>query len=171
VAFDNVSCFLHSGFKATPANLLSVPVYAWACLVTCVVGFLGDRIGSRGYINLCVSSIFLRVTTIEVVLILFCEEYYSVLVGLNYTMLHPESPSALYVRSRWLYNSYRVQKCCVVVFCSLSCSFVSFVSSSYLRALLTRTSTALFILLSVRISSTILSICIDKTMWFVANSV
>ncbi|EGO05158.1 hypothetical protein SERLA73DRAFT_128891 [Serpula lacrymans var. lacrymans S7.3] len=40
------------GFKATAANLLSVPVYAWACIMTCVSGYLGDRIGSRGYINL-----------------------------------------------------------------------------------------------------------------------
>ncbi|KAI0274731.1 MFS general substrate transporter [Gloeopeniophorella convolvens] len=40
------------GFKATAANLLSVPVYAWACMVTCAIGFLGDRLGSRGFINL-----------------------------------------------------------------------------------------------------------------------
>ncbi|KAI5118029.1 hypothetical protein M0805_004894 [Coniferiporia weirii] len=40
------------GFEANKANLLSVPVYAWACLVTCVVGFLGDRIGQRAYINM-----------------------------------------------------------------------------------------------------------------------
>ncbi|KAI0050670.1 MFS general substrate transporter [Auriscalpium vulgare] len=40
------------GFKATAANLLSVPVYAWACIMTCVIGFLGDRLGQRGYINL-----------------------------------------------------------------------------------------------------------------------
>lgn len=41
-----------TGFKATVANLLSVPVYAWACLVTTSIGFIGDRIGHRGYINL-----------------------------------------------------------------------------------------------------------------------
>ncbi|KDQ63397.1 hypothetical protein JAAARDRAFT_121105 [Jaapia argillacea MUCL 33604] len=40
--------------QATVANLLSVPVYAWACIMTCIIGFLGDRIGSRGYINLYV---------------------------------------------------------------------------------------------------------------------
>ncbi|KAF8641172.1 hypothetical protein AX17_000807 [Amanita inopinata Kibby_2008] len=40
------------GFKATEANLLSVPVYAWGCLVTCFIGFLGDRIRSRSWINL-----------------------------------------------------------------------------------------------------------------------
>ncbi|KAI9454715.1 MFS general substrate transporter [Russula earlei] len=40
------------GFSPTTANLLSVPVYALACLLTCVVGFLGDRFGHRGYINL-----------------------------------------------------------------------------------------------------------------------
>jgi len=39
------------GFQATAANLLSVPVYAWGCLLTCIVGILGDRIGSRSSIN------------------------------------------------------------------------------------------------------------------------
>ncbi|KAJ3782682.1 MFS general substrate transporter [Lentinula aff. detonsa] len=39
-------------FKATPANLLTVPVYAFACLITCIVGFLADRWGRRGYFNL-----------------------------------------------------------------------------------------------------------------------
>ncbi|TDL28579.1 MFS general substrate transporter [Rickenella mellea] len=37
-----------ASFKATKANLLSVPVYAWACLVTCIIGILGDRL--VGYI-------------------------------------------------------------------------------------------------------------------------
>jgi len=41
-----------SGYRATQANLLSVPVYTWGCILTCLIGFLGDRIGSRGYINL-----------------------------------------------------------------------------------------------------------------------
>ncbi|KAH9968843.1 major facilitator superfamily domain-containing protein [Russula dissimulans] len=40
------------GFSATTANLLSVPVYACACVATCTVGFFGDRFGHRGYINL-----------------------------------------------------------------------------------------------------------------------
>ncbi|KZT38162.1 MFS general substrate transporter [Sistotremastrum suecicum HHB10207 ss-3] len=40
------------GFKATPANLLSVPVYVWACIITCVVGVLGDRFGRRGDLNM-----------------------------------------------------------------------------------------------------------------------
>ncbi|KAH8120224.1 MFS general substrate transporter [Phellopilus nigrolimitatus] len=40
------------GFKATAANLLSVPVYAWACIVTCIVGLVGDKIGQRAYINM-----------------------------------------------------------------------------------------------------------------------
>ncbi|KAH9947914.1 MFS general substrate transporter [Amylocystis lapponica] len=44
------------GYKATAANLLSVPVYAWACIVTVAVGFLGDRIGKRAYINLYVCT-------------------------------------------------------------------------------------------------------------------
>ncbi|KAI0830622.1 MFS general substrate transporter [Trametes gibbosa] len=40
------------GFQATAANLLSVPVYVWACVMTVVVGFLGDRLKSRAWINL-----------------------------------------------------------------------------------------------------------------------
>ncbi|KAJ6619900.1 major facilitator superfamily domain-containing protein [Mycena sp. CBHHK59/15] len=38
--------------QATPANLLTVPVYFFACLVTCVVGFCADRYGHRGYFNM-----------------------------------------------------------------------------------------------------------------------
>lgn len=47
---DNLSCW--AGFKATPANLLTVPVYVFACTITCVVGFLADRWGQRGYFNM-----------------------------------------------------------------------------------------------------------------------
>ncbi|KAG6381714.1 major facilitator superfamily domain-containing protein [Boletus reticuloceps] len=39
-------------YKATPANLLTVPVYVLACIVTCSVGFLADRYGNRGWFNL-----------------------------------------------------------------------------------------------------------------------
>ncbi|KAG6811883.1 hypothetical protein H0H92_005409 [Tricholoma furcatifolium] len=39
-------------FEATPANLLTVPVYAFAGIVTCTVGYFADRYGHRGYINL-----------------------------------------------------------------------------------------------------------------------
>ncbi|KAK6967111.1 high-affinity nicotinic acid transporter [Favolaschia claudopus] len=40
------------GFKATPANLLTVPVYFFACCITCLVGFLADRFGHRGFFNI-----------------------------------------------------------------------------------------------------------------------
>ncbi|EIM86762.1 MFS general substrate transporter [Stereum hirsutum FP-91666 SS1] len=39
-------------FKSTPANLLTVPVYAFACLVTCLVGWYADRIKQRGLLNI-----------------------------------------------------------------------------------------------------------------------
>ncbi|KAJ7759161.1 MFS general substrate transporter [Mycena metata] len=39
-------------FKATPANLLTVPVYTAAGIMTCLVGFFADRYGHRGYFNL-----------------------------------------------------------------------------------------------------------------------
>ncbi|GBE89578.1 MFS general substrate transporter [Sparassis latifolia] len=47
------------GYKATPANLLTVPVYVVACMFTCLVGFVADRYGRRGYLNiacLCVGG-------------------------------------------------------------------------------------------------------------------
>ncbi|KAF9224037.1 MFS general substrate transporter [Gyrodon lividus] len=40
------------GYKATPANLLTVPVYIVACISTCTVGFFADRYGNRGLFNL-----------------------------------------------------------------------------------------------------------------------
>ncbi|THV02517.1 MFS general substrate transporter [Dendrothele bispora CBS 962.96] len=46
-------------FRATPANLLTVPVYVFACLITCLVGFFADRWGRRGYFNvifLCIGA-------------------------------------------------------------------------------------------------------------------
>ncbi|KAF8586060.1 MFS general substrate transporter [Ramaria rubella] len=43
-------------FTATPANLLSVPIYVFACALTCAVGYYADRMGNRGYFNLvCLS--------------------------------------------------------------------------------------------------------------------
>ncbi|KAI0094965.1 major facilitator superfamily domain-containing protein [Irpex rosettiformis] len=49
--------YLITRFKATAANLLSVPVYAWACIVTLGIGFLGDRMGNRGVLNLLLFGI------------------------------------------------------------------------------------------------------------------
>ncbi|KAF5379314.1 hypothetical protein D9757_007661 [Collybiopsis confluens] len=43
--------------QATPANLLTVPVYAFACIITCCVGFFADRWGRRGYFNLVFLSL------------------------------------------------------------------------------------------------------------------
>ncbi|KAL1747872.1 major facilitator superfamily domain-containing protein [Schizophyllum fasciatum] len=40
------------GYTATPANLLTVPVYVFACIVTCIVGFCADRYGHRGLFNI-----------------------------------------------------------------------------------------------------------------------
>lgn len=36
-----------AGYSATPANLLSVPIYVWACILTIGVGFLADKQGHR----------------------------------------------------------------------------------------------------------------------------
>ncbi|EPT03013.1 hypothetical protein FOMPIDRAFT_126735 [Fomitopsis schrenkii] len=40
------------GYSATPANLLTVPVYILACFTTCFVSWIGDRYGHRGYLNI-----------------------------------------------------------------------------------------------------------------------
>lgn len=45
------------GYRATAANLLTVPVYVFACLVTCLVGFSADRFGQRGLFNLGLLSL------------------------------------------------------------------------------------------------------------------
>lgn len=49
----SLTSLLFQGFTATPANLLTVPVYVLACISTCTVGFLADRWGQRGYLSLC----------------------------------------------------------------------------------------------------------------------
>ncbi|KAI0773329.1 MFS general substrate transporter [Trametes elegans] len=45
------------GYTATPANLLTVPVYVLACIVTCIVGFVADRHGCRGYLTMICLSV------------------------------------------------------------------------------------------------------------------
>lgn len=45
------------GFKATPANLLTVPVYTFACIITCLVGFLADKFQRRGVFNIGLSCL------------------------------------------------------------------------------------------------------------------
>jgi cyanate permease len=40
------------GYRSTPANLLTVPVYVCACIFTCTVGVLADRYNSRGWANI-----------------------------------------------------------------------------------------------------------------------
>lgn len=45
------------GFSATPANLLTVPIYAFAAIVTCCVAYYSDKHGRRGYCNIVMLSI------------------------------------------------------------------------------------------------------------------
>ncbi|KAI0079386.1 MFS general substrate transporter [Panus rudis PR-1116 ss-1] len=45
------------GYTATPANLLTVPIYVVACIVTCLVGLYADRKGQRGYVNIIMSCV------------------------------------------------------------------------------------------------------------------
>jgi hypothetical protein len=44
-------CRLHTSFTATPANLLTVSVSMFACIMSCVVGYLADRHGQRCLIS------------------------------------------------------------------------------------------------------------------------
>ena len=57
------------GFEATPANLLTVPVYVLAGIWTCTVGFLADRYGRRGYFTMFVTVLLIA---IRKSLTLFC---------------------------------------------------------------------------------------------------
>ncbi|KAJ7917542.1 MFS general substrate transporter, partial [Mycena leptocephala] len=45
------------GFRATPANLLTVPIYAFAAIVTCCVALYADKHGRRGYCNIVMLSL------------------------------------------------------------------------------------------------------------------
>ncbi|KAL5513328.1 hypothetical protein ACEPAH_3727 [Sanghuangporus vaninii] len=40
------------GYRATPANLLTVPAYVVACILTCATGLMADRLGKRGFFTL-----------------------------------------------------------------------------------------------------------------------
>ncbi|KAG7093052.1 hypothetical protein E1B28_009345 [Marasmius oreades] len=52
LAFRVGFAHVDTGFRATAANLLTVPVYVFACIITCLVGFLADRYGRRGFFNI-----------------------------------------------------------------------------------------------------------------------
>ncbi|KAF2157116.1 MFS general substrate transporter, partial [Myriangium duriaei CBS 260.36] len=43
------------GYSSTRANLLSVPPYAAAAILTVTIGYIADRTGQRGWCNICVS--------------------------------------------------------------------------------------------------------------------
>jgi len=45
--FETMSDLDSAGFDATTSNLLSVPIYVWACILTIGVGLVADRIGKR----------------------------------------------------------------------------------------------------------------------------
>jgi MFS family permease len=93
-----ISCI---GFQATPANLLTVPVYFFACSVTVLVGFLADRWGRRGFFNLLVDML---------------------LVPLSYfTSL---SQGLLDTGCYWIYYSYFFTECIAVLLRSLPCYLV-----------------------------------------------
>ncbi|KAF8167777.1 major facilitator superfamily domain-containing protein [Crassisporium funariophilum] len=81
------------GFRATEANLLSVPVYAWGCLMTCAIGFLGDRIGSRGYINLSLLGLGLVAYTILITSKSAALSYFAVYLAVS--AIYPTIPNSV----------------------------------------------------------------------------
>ncbi|KAJ3548320.1 hypothetical protein NMY22_g1302 [Coprinellus aureogranulatus] len=83
------------GYTATGANLLSVPVYVWGCLMTCVIGYLGDRTGRRCYINLTLFTVGLAAYIILVV---------SKSPGLSYFATYL-AVSAIYPTIPWVANN------------------------------------------------------------------
>ncbi|KAJ8520100.1 hypothetical protein ONZ45_g3024 [Pleurotus djamor] len=81
------------GFKATKANLLSVPVYAWGCIMTCLVGFLGDRTGYRSIITLALFSIGLTAYIILIVSRNAALSYVAVYLAVS--AIYPTIPNAV----------------------------------------------------------------------------
>jgi MFS family permease len=81
------------GFKATEANLLSVPVYAWGCLMTCVIGFLGDRIGNRSYINFALFGVGLAAYIILIVSRSAALSYFAVYLAVS--AIYPIIPNSV----------------------------------------------------------------------------
>ena len=51
----NVSVIAGLGYSSTDANLLSVPPYTLAAVMTVIVGYVADRTQQRGICNLVVS--------------------------------------------------------------------------------------------------------------------
>ncbi|KAJ2932770.1 hypothetical protein H1R20_g4327, partial [Candolleomyces eurysporus] len=74
------------GFKATQANLLSVPVYTWGCIVTCIIGYLGDRTGRRYYINLALFAVGLAAYIILVLSKTPALSYFAVYLAISYRL-------------------------------------------------------------------------------------
>lgn len=81
------------GFRATEANLLSVPVYAWGCFLTCIIGFLGDRIGVRSYINLSLFGVGLIAYTILIVSRSPALSYFAVYLAVS--AIYPTIPNSV----------------------------------------------------------------------------
>ncbi|RDB29414.1 hypothetical protein Hypma_015660 [Hypsizygus marmoreus] len=82
-----------ASYKATQANLLSVPVYAWGCFMTCVIGFLGDRIGRRYYINLTLFGVGLVAYIILIVSTKPALSYFAVYLAVS--AIYPIIPNSV----------------------------------------------------------------------------
>ncbi|KAG8699315.1 hypothetical protein FRC09_006689 [Ceratobasidium sp. 395] len=94
-----------AGYTATPANLLSVPVYAWACLLTIGVGYMADRIGRRGMFNLIFFTIGLAGYIILIVSRNAALSYFAVYLAAS--GIYPLIPNTIAWMSNNVEGSYK----------------------------------------------------------------
>ncbi|KXN83912.1 hypothetical protein AN958_00992 [Leucoagaricus sp. SymC.cos] len=81
------------GYTATKANLLSVPVYAWGCLMTLVIGVYADRLGRRCLVNLCLFGIGLAGYTILICSRTPALSYFAVFLAIS--AIYPTIPNSV----------------------------------------------------------------------------
>ncbi|KAH0590875.1 hypothetical protein H2248_000992 [Termitomyces sp. 'cryptogamus'] len=81
------------GFSSNQANLLSVPVYVWGCILTCIIGFLGDRLGCRYHINLGLFGIGLVAYIILIVSSNAALSYFAVYLAVS--AIYPIIPNSV----------------------------------------------------------------------------
>jgi len=92
---------MYIGFTATKANLLSVPVYAWGCLMTLVVGVYADRLNKRCLVNV----------------------YAFLLWSIFFELMTPQM--FVWCRIGWVHYPYLLKDASAIIFCRLPCCFVS----------------------------------------------
>lgn len=113
---------LSTGFRATAANLLSVPVYAWACFITCIIGVVGDKYGQRAILNLWVLMLTIEQCFTITESVSLQNHVWHRYMGLDYDADYV----ALTMSNRYgrLYYPHPVEECRIIVFCDIHGCFV-----------------------------------------------